>query len=467
MTSRLVSLLGVQSAAGASAVSLADQIRALVLDGRLTVGERLPSERALALELRRSRSTITHAYDVLAEGGYVDRVHGGGTRVTLPHHGLAPALASDDDAIDMSVASMGSTPGLYDATVRALPRLAALRSSSGYSLQGLPDFRDAVARRFTERGAPTSADEIVITAGAMQALNLVLSAIGRRGERALIEQPTFPHAIEALHRHGYRMLPTPVDQDGWDAVHVTDTLLRARPHIAYLIPDFHNPTGATLPDDARSVIAATARSAGTQVIVDETTAELDIDRGWAPVPFGALGPHVITIGSLSKVAWGGLRLGWIRADRAMIGRLLSTRASYDLGTAFLEQCIAVELLADLPELARQVRARLAAGRHAISAGLSALDGPMMPEVHGGLSAWIDLGSPVSTELSLAARAHGLILPPGPRFATGGVLERRMRIPITHDPLTSAEAMRRLALAWGDVRRGAPHPAETLARTAVI
>ncbi|MFE6994846.1 PLP-dependent aminotransferase family protein [Microbacterium sp. NPDC057659] len=467
MSSRLVTLLGVQSAAGASAASLADQIRALVLDGRLTVGERLPSERALALELRRSRSTITHAYDLLAEGGYVHRVHGGGTGVTLPHQRRAPAPAVDADSIDMSVASMGSTPGLYDATVRALPRLAGLRGTSGYSLQGLPDFRDAVARRFTERGAPTSPDEIVITAGAMHALNLVLSAIGRRGERALIEQPTFPHAIEALQRHGYRMLPTPVDVDGWDAEHVTDTLLSARPDLAYLIPDFHNPTGASLPDGSRSVIAATARSAGTRIIVDETTAELDIDRGWTPVPFGALGPHVITIGSLSKLAWGGLRLGWIRAERATVDRILATRASYDLGTAFLEQCIAVELLDDLPELAAQVRTRLSAGREAIAAGIAALDGATMSHVPGGLSAWIDLGAPISTELSLAARSHGLILPPGPRFATGGVLERRMRIPITHDPETATEAMQRFARAWQDVRHGATPPVGVYPRTAVI
>lgn len=124
----------------------------------------------------------------------------------------------------------------------------------------------------------------MITSGALNAFNLVLATIGRRGERALVEQPTFPHALEALHRHGYRLLPTPVDVTGWDEGHLTDTLLRGRPHLAYLIPDFHNPTGATLSDVERSRIAATARSVGTHLIVDETTAELDIDRGWTPLP---------------------------------------------------------------------------------------------------------------------------------------------------------------------------------------
>ncbi len=453
MASRLVEQLGAQNVAGTTASALAGRIRALILDGRLTVGEKLPSERSLALELHRSRSTMTRAYGLLEADGYVTRRHGGSTRVALPHDYISPANTEDEDAIDLSIASMDSTPGLYDATVRSLPRLAAMRGTSGYSLRGLPELRDAVAQRFTDRGAPTTAEEIIITSGALNAVNLVLATIGRRGAQVLVEQPTFPHALEALHRHGYRMLPTPVDADGWDGAHLAETLLSSRPHLAYLIPDFHNPTGATMTDAERGVLAATARSAGTRLIVDETTAELDIDRGWTPLPMAAHGPHVITVGSMSKIAWGGLRLGWIRADRSLITRLLTTRPSFELGTALLEQCIAVELLADMPALTSHVRARLHAGRSAVAAGLQALPGIRMPETPGGLSAWVDLGAPVSTMLSLAAREHGLLLPPGPRFSTGGVLERRVRIPITLPPDRTAAAMERLRLAWEDVRSG--------------
>ncbi|MFD6818212.1 PLP-dependent aminotransferase family protein [Microbacterium sp. NPDC059771] len=467
MSSRLVEQLGARSVAGASATTLARQITALILDGRLTVGERLPSERALAVELRRSRSTITRVYGLLEADGYVTRHHGGSTRVALPHGPALPGQDGDGDAIDLSIASMDSTPGLYDATVRSLPRLAALRGTSGYSLQGLPELREALAQRFTERGADTTADEIIVTSGALNAVNLILTAIGRRGERALVEQPTFPHALEALHRHGYRLVPTPVDTDGWDTRHVTDTLLSARPHVAYLIPDFHNPTGATLPQEERSRIAATARHVGTHLIVDETTAELDIDRGWAPVPLAAEGPHVITVGSMSKIAWGGMRIGWIRAERSVIARLLAVRPSFELGTALLEQCIAVELLRDMPALGAHVRSRLTAGRAAVAEGLTHLPGVRMPRTPGGLSAWIDLGAPVSTALSLAAREQGLILPPGPRFTTGGVLERRLRIPITLPPERTAEAMARLALAWGDLVGGSRQPAAEMRHAAVI
>lgn len=466
MTSRLVEQLGAQNIAGATAAAIADGIRALILDGRLTVGERLPSERALALEVRRSRSTTTRVYDLLEADGFVSRVHGGGTRVVLPHAGATVPATSDDTAIDLSIASMDSTPGLYDATVRSLPRLAALRGTSGYSLRGMPELRDAVAQRFTERGAATHPDEIIITSGALNAVNLVLTTIGRRGERALVEQPTFPHAIEALRHHGYRMLPTPVHAPGWDLRHVTDTLLQSRPHVAYLIPDFHNPTGATLPDDQRARIAATARSAGTHLIIDETTAELDIDRGWAPLPMAAHGPHVITVGSMSKIAWGGMRIGWIRAERPLIDRLLAVRPSFELGTALLEQCIAIELLDDMPALTGHVRQRLQAGRDAVVAGLAGT-GLAMPVTPGGLSAWIDLGAPISTPLSLTAREHGLLLPPGPRFSTGGVLERRVRLPITLTPERTAEAMARFRRAWDDLRGGVGDHEGDLAHTAVI
>jgi DNA-binding transcriptional MocR family regulator len=467
MTSRLVEQLGAQNAAGSTAAELAGQIRALILDGRLTVGERLPSERALALELRRSRSTMTRTYSLLESDGYVSRLHGGSTRVALPHAEHVVLDADDDSAIDLSIASMDSTPGLYDATVRSLPRLAALRSTSGYSLQGLPELRDAVARRYTQRGVPTSADEIIITSGALNAVNLVLATIGHRGERAVVEQPSFPHALDALHRNGYRLTPTPVGVDGWDIRHLTELLLRGRPLVAYLIPDFHNPTGATMTDADRDRVAATARSTGTNLIADETTTELDIDRGWSPLPMAAFSPQVITVGSMSKIAWGGLRLGWIRAERSLISRLLAVRPSFELGTALLDQCIAVELLDEMPALSAHVRSRLHAGRTAVAAGLEAIGGLEMPRTPGGLSAWIDLGAPISTRLSLAARDRQLIAPPGPRFSTGGVLERYLRIPITYPPERTAEAMERLRLAWDDVRDGASARPAVATHAAVI
>lgn len=478
MASRLNTQLGDWGATSAVAQSLADRIRMLLLDGRITVGERLPSERALAAELGRSRATIARAYALLEARGYVARIHGSGTRAALPAQRIQRPEEAGVGVIDFTIASVGSTPGMHAATVRALDRLAGLLGTPGYSLDGLPQLRERIAARYAARGLPTDPDQIVVTSGAMHALTVVLAAFGERGRPAIVEQPSFPHALEALRRTGHRLVPTPVapearatDQSGdggWDASHLIDTVRSQRPALAYLIADFHNPTGATMPELARARLAAVARSTGTLLVVDETCAELDIDRGWTPLPFAAHGSALL-LGSMSKIAWGGMRIGWIRAaNAAQTAQLLAARPSIDLGTPLLEQCIAIELLDDMDALLARARQRLFAGRAAVAAGLAThLQGVAMPRVPGGLAAWVDLGGPWSTALSLAARDRGLLLPPGPRFSPSGVLDRYARIPITWEPTLTASAMERLGEAWRAVHAGERPGATQLASSAVV
>lgn len=471
MASRLGTHLGEWRATTGVAQSLADRIRMLLLDGRITVGERLPSERALAAELGRSRATIARAYELLEARGYVRRAHGSGTRAALPAQRIHRPAAAGEGVIDFTIASVGSAPGLHAATVRALDRLAGLLGTPGYSLDGLPQLRERIAARYAARGLPTDPEQIVVTSGAMHALTVVLAAFGERGRGALVEQPSFPHALEALRRTGHRLVPTPVSPEGeggWDAAHLIETLRAQRPALAYLITDFHNPTGATMPELERARLAAVARGTGTLLVVDETCAELDIDRGWTPRPFAAHGPAIL-IGSLSKIAWGGLRIGWIRATSAeQTARLLAARPSIDLGTPLLEQCIAIELLDDIDALLGRARERLSAGRAAVAAGLAEqLPGVPMPRVPGGLAAWVDLGGPWSTALSLGARDRGLLLPPGPRFSPSGVLDRYARIPITWEPEVTTAAMARLGDAWRALHAGELPEATRLAASAVV
>ncbi|WP_404312219.1 PLP-dependent aminotransferase family protein [Agrococcus terreus] len=467
MASRLGTQLGEWQATGGVAQALADRIRMLLLDGRITVGERLPSERALAAELGRSRATVARAYELLEAAGYAERVHGSGTRAALPAQRLPRAAAVDGDVIDLTIASVGSAPGMHAATVRALDRLAPLLGTPGYSLQGLPELRERIAARYRERGLPTDPEQIIVTSGAMHALSIVLAALGERGRPAVVEQPTFAHAMEALRRTGHRLLPTPVTPEGWDSAHLVDTIRQQWPALAYLVADFHNPTGATMPELERARVAAVARSVGTVLIVDETCAELDIDRGWTPRPFAAHGSAVL-IGSMSKIAWGGLRIGWIRASREHVDRMLSVRPSLDLGTAVLEQCIAIELHDDMEGLLAHARRRLRIGRAAVADGLAThLPEVAMPDVPGGLAAWVDLGGPWSTSLSLAARDRGLLLPPGPRFSASGVLDRYARIPITWEPELTAAAMARLGAAWRALHAGERSRHERLHDAAVV
>ncbi|CAN5286931.1 hypothetical protein BH09ACT3_BH09ACT3_12380 [soil metagenome] len=168
--------------------------------------------------------------------------------------------------------------------------------------------------------------------------------------------------------------------------------------MAYLMPDFHNPTGATMDAQLRERVLALARAQGAVVVVDETMAELDIDRASAPLPMAAYGPAVL-IGSAGKCLWGGLRIGWIRAERQLIQKLARHRSAGDLGTPMLEQLLVKNLLDDFDSVLDQRRGLLRAGRNQVERALAdAIPEWTVPHVDGGLATWVQLGAPVSSQL---------------------------------------------------------------------
>jgi DNA-binding transcriptional MocR family regulator len=193
-------------------------------------------------------------------------------------------------------------------------------------------------------------------------------------------------------------------------------------------------------------------------VVDETTADLDIDRGWTPPVFGAdaAGVAVLRVGSLGKTVWGGLRIGWIRADVDVIRRLAVARSAHDLGTPELEQAIAEALVERLDDIIPQRSALLRDGREAVLRALATeLPGWRVPDAQGGVSLWVDLQAPLSAALVMDARLHGVLLSPGPRFAVDGGHERRLRIPFTAAAHDLERAVAILAGSWDRVRTGAP------------
>ncbi|WP_244857768.1 aminotransferase class I/II-fold pyridoxal phosphate-dependent enzyme [Agromyces archimandritae] len=231
------------------------------------------------------------------------------------------------------------------------------------------------------------------------------------------------------------------------------------PTLGYLMPDFQNPTGRSLTASARERLVDAAARQGTVLIADETTAELDIDRPGGPYPpLAAFGPAVL-VGSLGKLAWGGVRIGWIRADPALIARLVAARSPGDLGTPVFEQLLAVQLLERHDDAVALRRTRLAAGRALVEELLAAsFPSWRVPHVDGGIATWVHLGAPVSSQLALAARARGLLIAAGPRFGVDGAFERHLRMPICQSEDETREAVRLLELAWaslGDV--GAVEP----------
>ncbi|GLX39649.1 putative GntR-family regulatory protein [Streptomyces roseochromogenus] len=444
--------------------SLADALRTLILDGRVALHVRLPAERELAETVGASRATVTAAYDLLRESGYVRSRRGSGTWTELPDghrpvgaHSIVGAggfNADGDPGIDLAIAAMGAPEGsLTEALAWAAPRLPALARNPGYHPFGLPDLRAAVAERFTRRGLPTRPEQILVTAGAQQAFALVVSLLCRPGDRVVTENPTYANALDALRHARLRTASFAVSDRGWDMDVAESTLGQTVPRLAYVIPDFHNPTGALMPEPQRLRLLAAARAAGTWLVVDETIADIALDVH-APAPLASLAgrtgaDHVITIGSLSKTHWGGLRVGWIRATAKLVTELAAVRVSADMTGSVLDQVVALPLMdrldRTLPARLAQLRIQRAALAQSLQRHTPEWSWRLPP---GGLSLWVDLGEPVSSALAERAAAAGVHIGRGARFGVDpGTFEHRLRIPYTLPADRLDQGVRLLAQAF--------------------
>ncbi|WP_292832678.1 PLP-dependent aminotransferase family protein [Microbacterium sp.] len=440
--------------------ALADGIRLLCLDNRLAPRTALPAERELAAALQLSRTTVAAAYRSLRGTGHIESVRGSGS-ITLPlgRRQLGQVTVDADD-VDLQQASPAAWPGLAAVMSETAQDAASLVAQSGYDVLGSTALRSLVAERYTLRGIPTAADQIMITTGAQSAIHLLASVLLRRGDRAVIETPTYPHAADALREAGARLVGVPVTTDGWDLDRAEQAFARTGPTLAYLMPSFQNPTGRSMSGLEQSAIARAAGRAGTVLIVDETTAELAIDphpvEGMFAGERAFAAAEVIRVGSLGKTVWGGLRIGWIRADPALVTRLVAARPRRDLGTPEFEQAVAVRLMPLLPEILIQRAALLREGRDAVTSALHRhLPAWRVPHVAGGVALWAELDAPLSSGLVLAARAHGVYLSAGSRFAVDGGHDRHLRIPFTAPADQLRRAVDVLARVWPTVRAAAP------------
>ena len=455
------------SSAAPAYEALADRIRLLILDGRIGLGTRLPAERDLAAQLGVSRTTVTAAYAELREREFLSSVRGSGSVARQPHGIAAPTEVVGPGFLDFSKASMPALPALAAAAVAAAEQLPGYFGTSGFDPVGIPVLRQAIADRYTTRGLPTTPDQIMVTIGAQHAIALLSRTLLARGDRALVETPSYPHAIEALKAAGARLVPVAVTNDGgWDEEALEQAIQRTSPSVGYIMPDFHNPTGRSMSPELRERTLALADRHGTTLIADETLAELGIDAPQRMLPFAAYGQsgtQAIMVGSVGKSVWGGVRVGWIRADRSVIQRLIRARSSGDLGTPTLEQLVVANLLADYDAVLESRREYLRAGRDRLAALLAErIPEWDMPHVAGGLTAWVNLGAPVSSQLTLAARNEGLQIAAGPRFGLDGAFERFLRIPFSYPEAETVRAVDALAAAWKNVGRLAPTDAGWLA-----
>ncbi|NJC83603.1 MocR-like transcription factor YczR [Planosporangium mesophilum] len=445
---------------GPEYAQLAGAVRSLLTDGRLALGVRLPAERELAQALGLSRTTVTAAYRTLRESGHLTSRRGAGSWTALPGgHRVGTsglwAPIEDDEIIDLGQAALPAPPELTDAVAAAAEDLPAYLTSAGYHPMGLPVLREAVAADFSRRGLPTLADQIMITGGAQHALDLILRLLVAPGQRTLLETPTYPNALTAVLASRARVVGYALGDAGWDGDLLLSTVRDARARLAYLIPDYHNPTGHLMETALRERLPAAAHAVGTDVVVDETFADLRLDGPELPPSVATFdrAARVLTVGGMSKPYWGGLRIGWVRAATSITARLAAARVAVDMSSPVLEQLVAAHLLGAREQVLAARRAQLTARRDTLVAALRA----RLPEwrfvvPHGGLSLWVELDAPVSSVLARTVEELGVRVAAGPRFGADGTMERFLRLPYTRPEADLVEAVERLAQARESVDR---------------
>jgi DNA-binding transcriptional MocR family regulator len=474
-------LAGWQAGSGPLYRRLTEAIRTAIAEGAFPTGQRLPTERSLAASLSVSRATVVAAYDALRDEGWVERRQGSGTwvrrRGPVARYGedrpgfvgrsstsFRALIEGPSDAIEFTVAATPA-PDLIDDGVGedALERLREAVREPGYHTLGYPPLRRALAEHLTNWGLPTHEREVIVTTGGQQAIALAADLYTRPGDVVLVEDPTYLSALDRFEAGGLRTAPVRVGPRGIRAADLRAVAAEAAPRMAYLIPTFHNPTGGLVPDEERRELARAAEELQLPIVEDLTLADVSLgERPPAPIAAHARDVPVLVVGSLSKLFWGGLRVGFIRAPEPVIQRLARIKLLADHGSSVVSQVFATPLLSRA-DAQREARRAFARDRYELLADLlrEHLPAWRWHEPAGGLCLWVQLPGADATAFGEVAANHGVAVVPGPMSSPTGAFGDHLRMPFVHDPDTLREGVRRLAAAWAEFERGAREPGRRL------
>lgn len=342
----------------------------------------------------------------------------------------------DADGV-LSLAGGMPDPATFPVDHLATAAAAAIGDESGAALQygrteGVPELRALVAGGSTERcGRVRTADDVLITSGSQQALDLVGRAFLEPGDTVAIDDPGYLGAIQALGQHRPQWMPVLVDRDGLD----TDALeseIRGgrRPKLVYTVTDFQNPTGAVLHPDRRRHLADLAERWGFVIVEDDPYGRIRFDEPVHP-PIAAWSDRVISLGTTSKTISPGLRVGWAVGPAAVVATLSRLKQATDLHTSSLSQHLVLDLLsrpgwmaARGDELGDFYGPRAATLRQAL---LEALPDAAVPRARGGLFLWVDLPGTDTQALLPRAIEAGVAFVPGGAFSTDSSRRSTLRI----------------------------------------
>lgn len=445
-------------------VDLADRTAALIRDGVLRTGDRLPSVRQACRIHDVSPVTVTQAYHLLESRGLIEARPKSGyfvrpllvTRlpepeVTQPHHGETALEVSDfifqilDSVRDPSVVPLGSSfPSPYLFPLDRLGRFlatAARRLDPLATATDLPpgngELRRQIALRYLAHGASVSPQEIIVTSGAMEALSLCLQAVTRPGDVIAIESPTFYAGLQASERLGLRVIEIPSHpREGVSLPALADALQRYPVKACLLMLNFANPTGARVPDETRRELVRLLARREVPLIEDDVYAELyfgreaplcskvEDDDGW-----------VMHVSSFSKCLAPGYRIGWVAAGR-FAERIRRQKLATSLATTVPVQIALAAYLKQggyethLRGLRQRLETQAVTMIDAVERHFPA--GTRLVRPQGGYFMWLELPAGVDAlQVHRQARECGISVAPGPIFSARRDFGNYLRLNFGH------------------------------------
>lgn len=440
----------IRGSARGGVISLTHQVaatlRSWVAQGELRAGMRLPSERALAARLGVSRVTVVRALARLRLEGLIVTRHGAGTFVAAGDRlidtvaatgsvGGHPMAAQGEEILDLRWATTAGPADLMQIVAAAVERgLAAALPRDGAVTDSGDALTEALAAYLDRTGLPTRAGQLTLTSGAMSGLRLVLDTVGAPSRVAIAETPTYPGALRILAQQRRRLTGWPAGASGWDPDRLVRLVRPGVPGALYVQPDGHNPTGATMPSSVREAVGHLSRTAGWLTVADETMRPLNLTAEQVP-SLALFGDSVLTVASMSKVVWGGLHLGWVRAPIAITRQLRTAAAVTGSGPGSLDQIVALELLNSIGGIIQRRSRLLAENLQHLEGRLRALGRPGLtwPRPAAGITLWLDLAGHSAHEVIRECARLGVLLEPPSSYTVGGHDDRHLRLPFTASP----------------------------------
>ncbi len=445
---------------------LADTLAGLIQNGLVGEGERLPATRELASQLGLNRATISAAYALLEETGLLEGHVGRGSFVAKgrknavnfgndaqpgPDWSTLFAQRSSDVPVSTSPVQINFASSRPDQvafplpTFRKLAREVVDSGEAGEILQLGSPYGYAPLRRFlleeaTTEGVARTNDGVLMTNGCQQALDLLARVVASGAAEAggspagvVVEDPAYHGMLRIFSRTRLPIHPVPVGEDGLNLDALEETLVRFRPRVLIVTPSFHNPTGTTMPLASRRRLLELVHKHGLALVENDIYSQLRYVGNSLPSlkELDTTG-NTILLRSYSKVAFPGLRVGWVIAPRAVITRMADEKQVADLHSDQLSQAILLRF-AESGELGRHLERTREVGRERLRVALAACErylpaGSHWTRPEGGMSLWITVPAPLSADQVLArAQKLGIDFLPGKNFARKPAHERSLRI----------------------------------------